>query len=87
MNKKYIKGRQYEYKTQKLLENSGWQVIRSAGSKGPYDLVAIHKTDKIVALIQVKYNKKLKQKMQAQIENVDTNYKLIEMLYLWGKGR
>ncbi len=37
------------------LEDEGWLVIRSAGSGGPYDLIALNETT--VALIQVKLRK------------------------------
>ena len=39
-------------KARKLLESSGFRVIRSAGSKGPFDLIAV--SDNLVIFIQVK---------------------------------
>ena len=39
-NSRYVAGRAFEYKVAKQLKEEGWQVIRAAGSHGPYDLVA-----------------------------------------------
>lgn len=36
----YIKGRRFENEARKMLEEAGWLVMRSAGSKGPFDLAA-----------------------------------------------
>lgn len=40
----YAKGRRAEYRARKQLEDEGYAVIRSAGSKGPWDLVAYRPT-------------------------------------------
>jgi len=53
--KAYSKGRRLEYKVKHRLEAKGWYVVRSAGSKGLIDLVAIK--PKKVLLIQVKRRK------------------------------
>jgi Holliday junction resolvase len=37
----YIKGRQREHNLKRRLERAGWLVVRSAGSKGIFDLIAI----------------------------------------------
>ena len=50
----YAKGARYERKAKRILEKAGYLVIRSAASKGPFDIVAIKKND--VRLIQVKVN-------------------------------
>jgi hypothetical protein len=42
-NKNYKKGRKKEYKIKKLLEKEGYIVLRSAGSHGFADLVAVRK--------------------------------------------
>jgi hypothetical protein len=39
-NKHYIAGRAFEYTTKQWWEGKGYTVLRTAGSKGPYDLVA-----------------------------------------------
>jgi hypothetical protein len=50
----YSKGRDAEYEVETILMRQGYDVVRSAGSKGPVDLVALSRTT--VKLIQVKYN-------------------------------
>ena len=47
----YAAGRRLEYRARDELIAQGYTVVRSAGSKGPIDLVAIGRT---VRLIQVK---------------------------------
>jgi Holliday junction resolvase len=37
----YIKGRSREHILKRKLERAGWLVVRSAGSKGVFDLIAI----------------------------------------------
>jgi Holliday junction resolvase len=37
----YLKGRQREHNLKRKLERAGWLVVRSAGSKGVFDLIAI----------------------------------------------
>jgi len=51
---KYTKGADLERKIKKELEEAGYYVIRSAGSKGRFDLAAFHPTEKRPLLIQVK---------------------------------
>ena len=48
----YNKGRAFEYKVKQLLEERGFYVVRSAGSHGIVDLVAIGKEQ--VNLVQCK---------------------------------
>ena len=59
---RYKLGRRLEYRIKKLLEEHGYEVIRSAGSHGRWDLVAVK--DKIVRLIQVKKGKVQKHKIK-----------------------
>ena len=40
-SKNYAKGRAFEYRVQNHLRKKGYYVIRSYGSKGLYDLIAI----------------------------------------------
>lgn len=53
-NRLYRKGRYYENKARKELEKDGYYVVRSAASKGIWDLIAIKKEN--IKLIQVKAN-------------------------------
>ncbi|MEM4275125.1 MAG: restriction endonuclease [Candidatus Nitrosocaldaceae archaeon] len=57
-NKAYLKGRTFEYKIKRYLEGKGYYVLRSAGSKGPLDLIAIK--GKEILLIQCKTYKNSK---------------------------
>lgn len=54
---KYESGAKIEREIRKKLEDDGFYVIRSAGSKGCFDLVAFN--DKTIKLIQVKYTKNI----------------------------
>jgi len=66
MNSKYIRGRRAEYKVIAKLKADGYSTIRSAGSKGLWDIVAYpnqwHQNHKSQGnhwiVIQVKLNKK-----------------------------
>ena len=51
---RYTTGRRLEYRARDALRAQGYTVVRSAGSKGPIDLVAIGRN---VRLIQVKANR------------------------------
>ena len=42
-NKNYVQGRAFEYKIATLFRRKGYYVVRSAGSHGPADLVAVKK--------------------------------------------
>jgi len=50
------KGRRNEYKTIHVLEEEGYYCVRSAGSKGLFDIIAIRPND--IKMIQVKTNRK-----------------------------
>lgn len=54
-NKKYISGRNLEYRIKKYLESKGFTCTRSSGSKGYWDITAVSGTD--VLLIQAKKGK------------------------------
>jgi Holliday junction resolvase len=43
VNKKYVKGRAFEYKVKKIYESNGYLVFRTAGSHSVADLIAIPK--------------------------------------------
>lgn len=45
-NRHYLRGRRLEYQVKKDLENQGWTVMRTAGSHGFADLIAL-RDDKI----------------------------------------
>jgi Holliday junction resolvase len=58
-NKKYEQGRRFEYRVKNYLIKKGYFVVRSAGSKGAADLIAIlpYCNHSKVFLIQCKYGK------------------------------
>ncbi len=49
-----LKGRRNEHKSIRLLEAAGYHCVRSAASKGAWDIVGLCSTD--VVLVQVKTN-------------------------------
>jgi Holliday junction resolvase len=57
---RYIKGRNREHNLKRKLERAGWLVVRSAGSKGVFDLIAIKD---VTIGIQVKGAKPSKQEL------------------------
>ena len=56
-NKQYVKGRRYEYKVKKDYEALGYVVLRTAGSHGFADLIAISTATREVIFIQCKTSK------------------------------
>lgn len=52
----YVRGRNFEYKRRKAWQRDGYLVVRAAGSKSSWDLVAI-KPGGAVVLIQCKTTK------------------------------
>ena len=63
-NRKYNKGANFERAVKKGLEGFGLFVVRSAGSKGPADLIAIDESGD-VTLIQCEVNATTKRKRDA----------------------
>ena len=61
MNRNYVRGRRYEYKTMRTLEKLGYLCIRTAGSHSPFDVIAFLTKDNtehhIIRAIQVKASK------------------------------
>ncbi len=69
---KYQKGAKEENAIKTFLEKKGYYVMRSAGSKGPFDLIAIDPISRKIRLLQVK---KLKDFTDAEIKKA---YKKME---------
>jgi len=55
-NQNYIKGRNFEYRVMDFLRERGYFCMRSSGSKGLFDVIAIPSTKGSTLLIQAKYN-------------------------------
>ena len=51
-NKRYIRGRSFEYRAAAILRKQGYIVTRAASSKGVFDLIAVGPDD--IKLLQVK---------------------------------
>ena len=62
-NKNYESGRRFEYRVKEYLEKKGYYVMRSAGSKSPFDLIAIQtkgmSSIESTILIQCKHGAKI----------------------------
>lgn len=57
VNSNYIKGRKKEYKVCKEFKDKGYEIVqRTAGSRSPFDVIAISKELGKITLIQVKPN-------------------------------
>ena len=64
----YSRGRNIEYKAKQWLIEAGYEVIRSAGSKGKFDLVAFD--GRAVRFIQTKYTATDNAKYNADEERI-----------------
>lgn len=53
-NRNYQRGRRYEYKVMRDLEECGYHAYRTAGSHGAFDVIAWHTRHTKVLFIQVK---------------------------------
>lgn len=73
VNKNYVRGRAFEYRAKKYLEKKGYLVIRSAGSKSPFDLVGIslNINNPDVVLVQCKYGAKISKKERDELRVLD----------------
>jgi len=67
-----IKGRKYEWKIRDRWRAKGYYVVRSAGSKGIIDLVAINPKTKKIVLIQCKSYKLSKPKEKRILDALNT---------------
>lgn len=53
-NSNYVKGRAFEYAVRKSLQEEGYEVMRTAGSHGHFDLIAIKPSQPVIELVQCK---------------------------------
>ena len=78
-NSNYIKGRKKEYKIVKEFKDKGYDIVqRTAGSRSPFDVIAIRKEDNRITLIQVKPNNISERsiaKLYKESEWLDTIYR------------
>ena len=73
-NKRYVKGRNFEYRVKRYFEAKGYFVVRSAGSKGVFDLIAI--TDGEVIGIQCKKHGQVSKDELNRIIEVSKKYRI-----------
>ena len=66
VNKNYIAGRRFEYKVKKYYEDKGYTVLRTSGSHGFADLIAVRNgvNPKRIVFIQCKNRKPTKQEIE-----------------------
>jgi len=67
-NRNYVNGRAFEYRVKNYLEKKGFFVVRSASSKGPFDLIAINRY--MTYGIQCKANGKVSKKELETIREI-----------------
>lgn len=77
------KGSDYERKLKKMYEMKGWYVMRSAGSFGPADLIAINPESRRIRVIQAKnYNRSISGTKEEQRILDDLNKKIQPGAYI-----
>lgn len=57
-NRNYEAGRRFEYAMKKRHEELGLTCFRTAGSKGEFDLIAVHPKEGLIVFIQCKVTKR-----------------------------
>lgn len=80
----YERGRRYEYKSIRLLEASGYECTRSAGSKGVADVIAVGKD--AVLFVQIKVDCKPTPAEVEQFELFHCPPNCVKAFHLWRKG-
>lgn len=95
VNKNYNRGRAFEYRVKKHLEGKGYFVVRSAGSKGAFDLVAIttgadedwEEYEVWVILIQCKYGTMPSKKERMKLAEYQQTFNWASILIAYAKPR
>lgn len=85
---RYERGREAEYKVQRLYEGRGWDARRTAGSHGTYDVIAIG--PKEVHLIQVKSEQATSYGYDAEAKkllDLPTPHQVRKFFFVWRKGK
>ena len=91
MNKNYESGRRFEYRVKEYLEKKGYYVMRSAGSKSPFDLIAIQtKGMSSIAptiLIQCKHGAKISKQERNKLALLQSRFVggIIQSIVAWSK--
>jgi Holliday junction resolvase len=77
----YTKGLRAEYKSRDLLREQGYIVLRTAGSKGPFDLVALHENTGPL-FIQVKTVKPSTREVR-DLRDLCSRFRVSGILHVW----
>lgn len=86
-NKNYNRGRANEYKAMRILEKAGYNVFRSAGSHGVFDIIAYNSNG--LRLIQCKTNDHvtpMDREAIEQVVNIPPNTSKELWTFYYGKG-
>ncbi len=78
---KYAKGRRIEYRAMEELTEAGYYPIRSAGSKGIFDVIGISSTDFV--LIQLKSNRKASPNEVEKIKKFPVPQNCKKQIWVW----
>jgi len=82
-----VSGREIEYKIQKFLEDQGYDTLRSAGSKGAFDIIAWN--ENVTRRIQAKREKK-RASYNKDLEKIDKSKSppfTTKELWVWRTGK
>jgi len=77
-NRNYVKGYQFERRVRSYFENKGFFVIRSAGSKGIFDIIAINK--KHVVGVQCKVDGRITKAQANSIAQIGKEFGILPIL-------
>lgn len=88
---KYEAGRRAEYKLKALLEQGGLTVLRTAGSHGQADLIAVDPKSRGLRLIQVKVTSSKKPSYARELDELAKltpkgPWRVSSELWVWRKG-
>jgi Holliday junction resolvase len=83
---RYRKGRRYEYYVASLYTEKGYFVRRVAGSKGPFDLIAIHPEKGEILLIQVKKRGPIRQEERQRLGQFRGTFYVKPVFYVQGQA-
>lgn len=82
----YRTGVRLEYRAMELLTRRGWYVVRSAGSHGLADIVALSPVDGHVVLVQCKTGRLTHESWQ-RLREVATRYRAVPVIAAWNETR
>jgi Holliday junction resolvase len=81
----YRKGARYEYYVKQKLEEKGYLVVRTAGSHGPFDLIALDIEKREILLVQVTKRKSLPTELKRKLASLAGTYVVRPIVYQLGE--